>query len=1395
MATLKPHSNKGHDLGDSDAKWGTVHTGDLRTETMTASGNVTVEGDLTVTGSQIVATVDTVEAKDPLISLAKDNTGDTFDIGFYGKSVNGSSETKYHGIVRDADDSGKFKVFKDASGEPTTAVGAHSVATVVADLEVPSGSSLKVPNSAGALVDYLTTVELGTAAASKVLVLDSNKDISGIATLTAQTLSAGNITLNGNDISVSGGSPKFTSIDVDGGAIDGTPIGENAQSSAKFTTLNASGATTLDGAVTLGNAAADDITLTGSLASSIVLKADSTYNLGTNSVRMAHIYSDQITASTINAFTAGGAIDFNNENLTNVDIDSGAIDGTNITVGTGKTLDVSAGTITFADDQIPNSALANESVSFGGVSLNLGQTDDDPAFDLSHATNYPTSSLTGTITNDQLAGSIANGKLANHTISGVALGTNLSDLTVDDSSIQLNSGTTYNGGTAKTISIKAGGVSDAMLAGSIADSKLSTISTADKVSGSAVQLATASALEDSTGLRLKSAAAGDGLSLSASQALSVNVDDSSIETNSDTLRIKASGVTNAMLGGSIANDKLANSTISFGGVELALGGSDDDPAFDLTHATNYPTSSLVGTITNTQLAGSIANAKLSNSAVSITTGNALSGGGSVSLGGTLGLAVEVDDSSIEVSSDALRVKAAGITNDMLAGSIAMEKLLGSDLTLKAGSFSDDDGQIPTTAAVKQYVDNVAQGLEARPAVLVATTGNITLSGTQTIDGKAVAADDRVLVKDQSTASENGIYICKASTWERAADMAAGDHVKGHFFFVEEGAVNADNGFVCTSDATADTVGTNDLTFVQFSGAGQITAGAALTKSGNTLNVAVDDSSIQVSGDALQVKASGVTNAMLAGSIANAKLSNSAITLTAGDGLSGGGSVSLGGTAAFAVQVDDSSIELNSDSLRVKAAGITDAMLGGSIADSKLSTITTSNKVSGSAVQLNSTHSAIEDSTGLRLKSALAGDGLALTDQILSVNVDDSSIETNSDTLRIKASGVTNAMLGGSIANAKLANSSITVTAGDGLTTGGPVSLGGTVVLAANVDDSSIEISSDALQVKALGISNAMLGGSIADSKLNAITTADKVELSALKLSGETNAVTALADTDLFIVSDADNSNANSKMSASVLKSYISANAVSAGTGVAVTSEGEISIGQAVGTTSNVQFGEVTIGTNAVISETDAEKIDDITDGQGAANKALVLNSSSSITTGVTSFQATTLTDGTASLSSGALTNLTNLTVDYLQLNGRELKSTSGDLSLNATSGSVNIATDDNIVLQGTGGITAAGNVAIDGILETDAVKRKVITKTTGYQLTGDDHVVLFNVSSDATCTLPDSDDSDQGYREFVIKNVGSNTITFSSNSQIDGAVASDTTLTAGQKINLIGTAAFGYQSI
>jgi phage-related tail fiber protein len=148
---------------------------------------------------------------------------------------------------------------------------------------------------------------------------------------------------------------------------------------------------------------------------------------------------------------------------------------------------------------------------------------------------------------------------------------------------------------------------------------------------------------------------------------------------------------------------------------------------------------------------------------------------------------------------------------------------------------------PTTAlqaATKQYVDNAITGLDFKQSVRATTTANITLSGTQTIDGVALIAGDRVLVKDQTTSNQNGIYFVAAGSWSRASDAdnsPAGEVSAGMYAFIEEGTTYASSGWVLAT-ANPITLGTTALTFQQFNGLGQLTAGTGLTKSGNTLSI-------------------------------------------------------------------------------------------------------------------------------------------------------------------------------------------------------------------------------------------------------------------------------------------------------------------------------------------------------------------------------------------------------------------------------------------------------------------------------------------------------------------------------------------------------------------------------
>ena len=223
-------------------------------------------------------------------------------------------------------------------------------------------------------------------------------------------------------------------------------------------------------------------------------------------------------------------------------------------------------------------------------------------------------------------------------------------------------------------------------------------------------------------------------------------------------------------------------------------------------------------------------------------------------------------------------------------------------TIKVPSgYEDRSGFDNQSLANKAYVDQVAQGLDTKPSCRAGTTADLSATynngssgvgatltagsnGAIVVDGVSLSANDRLLVKNQSTASENGIYIVstqgdgstafvltRATPEDQPSELSG-----GAFVFVEEGTIGSNNGYVFTHTG-APTFGTTSLDVVQFSGAGSVIAGAALTKSGNTLDVAVDNSSIEVSTDSLRVKALGITNSMLAGSIDGAKIENFTFT--------------------------------------------------------------------------------------------------------------------------------------------------------------------------------------------------------------------------------------------------------------------------------------------------------------------------------------------------------------------------------------------------------------------------------------------------------------------------------------------------------------------------------------
>jgi hypothetical protein len=316
-------------------------------------------------------------------------------------------------------------------------------------------------------------------------------------------------------------------------------------------------------------------------------------------------------------------------------------------------------------------------------------------------------------------------------------------------------------------------------------------------------------------------------------------------------------------------------------------------------------SQVVTAVTNNQVAFSIANSsigttqltdagvtnvKLANSTITLGSSTLTLGSATTDIAGITSLVV-----------DDITINGQSITTTASNKDITLTPHGTGTVVVPAG-YENRAGFTAQSLVNKSYVDAIAEGLHVHASVKAATTDTLAVltSGTVTYDNGTsgvnatltlqnalttldttytVQTGDRILVKNQANTAHNGIYtinaaktiLTRATDFDTTTEIASGD-----FLFVTEGTLNGSNGYVQTEVTTL--IGTSAIVFEQFSGAGQIIAGAALTKSGNQLDVAVDNSSIEITGDALNVKALGITNAMLAGSITRSKLANPFIRL-------------------------------------------------------------------------------------------------------------------------------------------------------------------------------------------------------------------------------------------------------------------------------------------------------------------------------------------------------------------------------------------------------------------------------------------------------------------------------------------------------------------------------------
>ena len=241
--------------------------------------------------------------------------------------------------------------------------------------------------------------------------------------------------------------------------------------------------------------------------------------------------------------------------------------------------------------------------------------------------------------------------------------------------------------------------------------------------------------------------------------------------------------------------------------------------------------------------------------------------------------------------DNVRVDTNTISTTDTNGDLVLSPNGTGTVTVPSG-YKNRTGFGANSLVSKEYVDAIKQALDVKASVRLATTANLgsnynnaggtlTNSGSNaalSLDGVTVVAADRILVKDQTAGAENGIYVVTtvgdgSTAWvlTRADDAnVSAEMTGGVFTFVEEGTVGADNGYVFTHNG-APTLGTTALTVSQFSGAGQIVAGDAISKSGNTLNVNDDNITVEVNSDALRIKGISATAVgdLLIGAASNA----------------------------------------------------------------------------------------------------------------------------------------------------------------------------------------------------------------------------------------------------------------------------------------------------------------------------------------------------------------------------------------------------------------------------------------------------------------------------------------------------------------------------------------------
>jgi hypothetical protein len=538
-------------------------------------------------------------------------------------------------------------------------------------------------------------------------------------------------------------------------------------------------------------------------------------------------------------------------------------------------------------------------------------------------------------------------------------------------------------------------------------------------------------------------------------------------------------VTNTMLAGSIANAKLANSSVTVGSTSIALGGT------AATIAGLTLTTPAIGAATATSVNKVTITAPASSATLTIADGKTLTASNTLTFTGTDSSSVAFGAGGTVPYVDVGKTNAWGSTNTFYVDDNATFKIQRngpfsalafaidsnddtlSTTTLKTQQVSADitvllpleSGKLATQADVNSAVAAaIGYSSISKTPVRVATTANITLSGAQTIDGVAVVAGDRVLVKNQTTGANNGIYVVAAGSWTRATDLdSSAETVTGVSAYVISGTTNGGKSFVLTTTG-AITLGTTALTFADLSTSAVVTAGAGLTRTGNTLDVGTASSArIVVNADNIDLATAGTAgNYAKVTTDAYGRVTSGSAQVAIGSDVSGLGS----NVATFLATPSSSNLSSalsDKTGTGVNVFGtsptITTSIVAGSVSMDIFNTTATSVNAFGAATALSVGASASGTTTinspNFTVSSASAG----------TVNIGTSTPTFSTKTINIGTSGG-----GSSSANINIGTASAgTTTVNNDLVVSGQLTVNGATTIlntqTLTVDDKNIELGS------------------------------------------------------------------------------------------------------------------------------------------------------------------------------------------------------------------------------------------------------------------------------------------------------------------------------------------------